>query len=281
MTRATIADHRYGKAGVRLLRLDRSGERHHLFEADVEISLEGDFLAAYTEGDNSRVVPTDTMKNTVYALARQRPFDGPEELGSLLARHFAETKPQVRRATVTVSARSWARHGDHPSTFVGGGDERATAEVVADAENGSSAVTVSQGIENLLILKSSGSGFEGFPSDRYTTLEETSDRILATRLAARWEVSGSDHDWEELRRHVRTALLDAFAGHSSRSVQHTLHAMAEAVLETSRSIDRIRLQMPNKHYLLADLSPFGLDNPNHVFVPTDEPAGMIEATLAR
>lgn len=278
---ARLIEHRYGKAGVRLLRMDRSREPHRLFEADIEIRLEGAFDEAYTAGDNSRVVPTDTMKNTVYALARQEPFEGPEELGILLARHFLTTKDQVRKAVVAVVERPWERFEEHPAAFLGGRGDRETATITGTETGEGLDVRVTQGVANLLILKSSDSGFEGFPRDRYTTLAEAADRILATRLTAEWAVGGTEHEWGRMRRRVLPALLDTFATHASRSVQHTLHAMAEAALEAEPAIDTIRLEMPNKHYLLADLSPFGLDNPNRIFVPTDEPAGMIEATLGR
>lgn len=274
-----VVDHRYGKAGVRLLRLDRSDpERHRLFEASVEIRLEGDFVESYAEGDNARVLPTDTMKNTVYALARQAAFTTPEELALLLARHFVDTQPQVQRAIVEVAERPWLRHGDHADAFVAGGAERDTARATVDRDG---ATTLTGGIDGLVILKSSRSGFEDFPRDRYTTLRETADRILSTRLQATWEFTSSDADAAATRRAIQAALLDTFAEHDSRSVQHTLYWMGDAALAAAPTVARISLRMPNKHYLLADLQPFGLDNPNHVFVPIDEPAGMIEATLER
>lgn len=273
-----VVDHRYGKAGVRLLRLDRSGPVHQLFEASVEISLEGPFAEAYTEGDNSRVLPTDTQKNTVYALARQREFDSPEALARLLARHFVDTQAQVARATVHVAETPWLRHGDHPAAFVAGGQERFTTTVVATAEGES----VTSGIDGLVILKSSRSGFEGFPRDEYTLLRETDDRILATRLEARWDYAdAASVDFVDARQRIHRGMLDTFAEHDSRSVQHTLYEMAEAALAAAPEIERIFLRMPNKHYLLAQLGPLGLDNPNHIFVPTEEPAGMIEGTVER
>ena len=278
-----VVDHRYGKAGVRLLRLDRSGPVHQLFEASVEISLEGPFDEAYAEGDNSRVLPTDTQKNTVYAMARTREFDSPEAFARILARHFVDTQEQVEQATAHVAEKPWLRHGDHPAAFVAGGDERFTTTCVATADG----EKVSSGIDGLVILKSSRSGFEGFPRDQYTLLKETDDRILATRLEARWDYSDATGlaadtvNFADARQRIHKGMLDAFAEHDSRSVQHTLYEMAEAALASAPEIDRIFLRMPNKHYLLAQLGPLGLDNPNHIFVPTDEPAGMIEGTVER
>lgn len=268
-----LVHHAYGKTGVRLLRLDRSQPQHALLEVSVDVSLEGDFDEAY-EGDNSRVVPTDTMKNTVYALARQEPFETIEELGLLLGRHFVE-QPQVARARIELAERPWRQLG--ADAFVGAGEERRTAAVVV--ERGGERVQA--GLANLLILKSARSGFAGFPRDRFTTLADTDDRIFATRLEATWSFVASSADFAAERRRLEAALLEAFAAHDSLSVQHTLAAMGEAALAASPSIDQIHLVMPNKHYLLADLARLGLDNPNHVFVPTDEPAGRIEGTLRR
>ncbi|MEO1085439.1 MAG: factor-independent urate hydroxylase [Acidobacteriota bacterium] len=278
-----LVEHRYGKVGVRLLRLDRSQVPHRLFEASVSVSLEGDFGEAYAEGDNRRVLPTDTMKNTVYALARERAFETAEGFARLLARHFVTEHEQVAQATVRVSERPWARHGDAEAAFVADGEERDTVEVRLDVSGGTD---VSSGVEGLLILKSSDSGFSDFPSDRYTVLKDTDDRIFATSLEARWDfsglqVDGAAPDFADVRRRVRLALLDAFAGHTSRSVQHTLYWMAEAALEAAPEVERIFLRMPNKHYLLANLEAFDLDNPNVIFVPTNEPAGLIEGTVER
>lgn len=282
-----LVDHRYGKAGVRLLRLDRSAERHRLFEAEVEVSLEGPFSEAFAEGDNSRVLPTDTMKNTVYALARQHEFHTPEDLAGLLARHFVTSQKQVHRATVHVAEKPWLRHGEHPAAFVAGGEERHTTSILVDGSAPAAPfVKVSSGLVGLVILKSSRSGFEGFPRDQYTRLRETDDRILATRLEARWDFAESGLeaaavDFAGVRERVQKGMLDAFAEHDSRSVQHTLYWMAEAALAAAPEVRRIHLRMPNKHYLLAQIDAFGLDNPNLIFVPTDEPAGMIEGTVER
>lgn len=271
-----LIHHAYGKTGVRLLRLDRSGTPHRILETTVETKLEGDFAEAY-DGDNSRVLPTDTQKNTVYALARQERFETIEELGLLLARYFLATQPQVERVTVDLAERPWQHLGKHPDTFVGAGEERRTARIVADRET----IVLSAGIRDLLILKSSRSGFEGFPRDRYTTLKESADRLFATRLEATWRYRDPGLDAAKERRTIEAVMLEAFAVHDSKSVQQTLKAMGEAALAVSPAVEEIHLVMPNKHYLLVNLEPFGLDNPNCVFLPTDEPAGRIEGTLRR
>lgn len=291
----------YGKTGVRLLRLLR-GPRHEVLETTLEIRLEGDFAEAY-QGDNSRVLPTDTMKNTVYALARELPFGSAEELCRLLGRHFLATQDQVSKAVVTSSERPWQRYADEAATFVGGGEERATVTYTierggdyesGDAEDsrnvrdsrgaGDFREKLSAGVSNLLILKTAKSGFGNFPRDRYTTLKETGDRLLATRLEATWtyhRASPEDVDFVADRARVFEALLQGFADHESKSVQETLRAMGEAALAAAPEVDEIHLVMPNKHYLLVNLEPFGLDNPNQIFLPTDEPAGRIEGTLRR
>jgi urate oxidase len=277
-----LVSNAYGKTGIRLLRLLR-GSRHEVLETTLEVRLEGDFAEAY-EGDNSRVLPTDTMKNTVYAVSRELPFGSSEELCRLLGRHFMATQPQVLKATVSAVERPWQRYADEKATFVGGGEERITVSYSIERRGGDTRERISSGIANLLILKTAKSGFENFPRDRYTTLKETADRLLATRLEATWTYDRSspeDIDFVAARARIFEALMQSFADHDSRSVQETLKAMGEAALEAAPEVDEIHLVMPNKHYLLVNLEPFGLDNPNQVFLPTDEPAGRIEGTLRR
>lgn len=272
-----LVDHRYGKTGVRLLRLDRSSEPHRVFEANVEIRLEGAFAETYTLGDNARVLPTDTMKNTVYALAREAMIPTGEGFALRLARHFVASQVQVTRATVDLAERPWRQLDDRADAFVAGGEERTTCRVTVDRAG----TEVASGITGLLVMKTSRSAFHGFPRDRYTTLRETNDRLFATRLEATWTYGPLGVDYADARIRVTRALLASFADHDSLAVQHTLHAMGAAALAAAPEVVRIHLRMPNKHYLLSDLSAFGLDNPNLVFLPTDEPAGMIEGTLER
>ena len=272
----------YGKTGVRLLRLLR-GDRHEVLETSLEIRLEGQFAEAY-EGDNSRVLPTDTMKNSVYALARELPFGSAEELCRLLGRHFLNSQAHVSKAIVVSSERPWQRYQNEAATFVGGGEERSTVTYSIERRGDDFRERLSAGIGNLLILKTARSGFEGFPRDRYTTLKDTADRLLATRLEATWDYhhsSPEEVDFLAARARVSAALLQSFADHDSKSVQETLKVMGEAALEAAPEIDQIHLVMPNKHYLLVNLEAFGLDNPNQIFLPTDEPAGRIEGTLRR
>jgi urate oxidase len=271
----------YGKASVRLVKVDRGAARHQLYDLTVAVQLQGSFGPTHTTGDNSQVLPTDTMKNTVYALARQGAVDPPEEFGERLARHFLDACPAARRAVLEIAVNRWDRAGvdeavrDH--TFARGPVERRLATVTMDQGG----IEVEAGLEGLGLLKTTGSGFAGFLRDGYTTLEETDDRILATDVEARWRYTGPLRDYTDAWNAVRASLLEAFARHQSASVQHTLYAMGEAALARRGEIGEIRLVLPNRHHFLVDLAPFGLDNPNEIFVATREPYGRIEALIAR
>jgi urate oxidase len=271
----------YGKAAVRLVKVDRGASRHELHDLTVEAQLQGEFGPAHAAGDNAQVLPTDTMKNTVYALARRGPVDPPEEFGERLARRFLEACPAARRAVVTVAVHRWDRvtvRGDpHQHAFARGPGERRLAMVTMDGTG----VGVEAGLEGLGLLKTTGSAFTGFLRDDYTTLRETDDRILATDVVARWRYSRPPRDYGASWDAVRASLIETFAGHESASVQHTLYAMGEAALARCAEIAEIRLVLPNRHHLLVDLAPFGLDNPNEIFVATQEPYGRIEAVIVR
>jgi urate oxidase len=285
-----LAQNRYGKSRVRVARLVRHKDRHELHEMTVAIQLEGDFDACYIEGDNSSVVPTDTMKNTVYALAKEDAAAQPEAFALLLGRHFLESQPQVSKATVEIQSHPWHRHGAF--SFLGGGSQLRLAHVTLARAGGQDSVQA--GVTGCTMLKTTGSAFEGYVKDRYTTLKEASDRILATSLEALWkyrasdassfDISGLDISWLDISwdtswHAVMTLLTDTFASHESKSIQHTLYAMGESVLGQCAHVSEIRLTMPNKHYLPVDLTPFGLENANEVFCPSDEPHGLIEAVL--
>ncbi|MGE5277984.1 MAG: factor-independent urate hydroxylase [Acidobacteriota bacterium] len=272
----------YGKSGIRLVKVNRRPGRHELDDVTVAVRLEGDFERAHVDGDNAAVLPTDTMKNAVYALASGNPVQPIEGFGLLLARHFVESRPNVSRASVRIRRHLWERLDvsgqPHGSAFRRPGGETRIAEVSFGRDGGAS---VEAGFEDLLLMKTARSGFSGFARDRYTTLKETSDRLLATALRAIWSYSGPDVSFEVLWKGVRQTLLETFAEHDSRSVQHTLYAMGEAVLERHEGVREIRLTMPNKHHLAFDLEPFGLENRNEIFVATEEPYGLIEAAVRR
>jgi urate oxidase len=275
---------RYGKSRIRLVQVRRRQGNghdgvHELVDLSLDIQLEGGFDPVYVDGDNSGCLPTDTMKNTVYALARRNPIAAVETFGLQLADHFA-AKPLVSRVRVAATEFRWERLSvggqPHPHAFLQPGSEQWTTVVTRDA-NG---CDVRSGLINLILLKTAGSAFAGFPRDELTTLPETGDRIMATSVTAVWRYRAGMSDFS-LRDVVRAALVETFAGHQSASVQHTLHAMGAAALDACRDLVEITLSLPNRHHLLVDLRPFGLDNPNEVFVATDQPFGLIEATVRR
>jgi urate oxidase len=260
---------------VRVVKVTRTPGRHALRDLTVDVGLEGDFAAAHTSGDNSALLATDTMRNVVYALARTHPIDSLESFGAALVEHFLGAGPTVARVRIDVAEHPWERLGDHEHAFQRGHGGTRTATVSGDG----STTTYESGIDDLLVLKTTASGWEGFVRDEYTTLPETDDRILATIVTARWTYADAPEDaaWQA----VRDTLLEAFADHYSPSVQFTLNVMGEAVLERHPQVQRIHLTLPNRHHLLFDLQRFGLDNPNVVFHSTTEPYGLIEGTIER
>jgi urate oxidase len=271
----------YGKSDIRLLRVSRSGQQHEIKDIAVDIQFEGDFDAVHTQGDNSAVLPTDTMKNTVYALAAREPVGEIENFGRRLVSHFLNNNPQVSRVTVRIGEHLWSRIAadgkPHPTAFVSGGRELRTAKVIGTREE----TMISGGLEQLLVLRTAGSAFTGYIKDAYTTLAETRDRIFATTIKAEWIYALSEASFGSCCEAIRKALVETFATHKSESVQHTLYKMAESALECCNQIREIRLSMPNKHHLAFDLTRFGIEDHAEVFVPTDEPYGLIEATVRR
>jgi urate oxidase len=271
----------YGKSRIRLVQVSRRGDRHDVRDLTVAVAFEGEYDTSYTDGDNRDVLPTDTMKNTVYALAARDGAGEPEAFGLLLGRHFIERNPKLSRVSVDLIDHGWSRIAngarEHGQAFVRRGAEARTARVVTD-RSGASAVA---GITDLIIMKTSRSAFAGFPRDEFTTLPETTDRLLATALTATWTYRDTEVEFGPVFRTVRTALLDAFALHDSLSVQHTLYAMAEVVLDSIDFVESISLEMPNRHHLPIDLTRFGMENRNEIFVATEEPHGLIKATLSR
>jgi urate oxidase len=275
-----LGQNNYGKSRVRLMRVARNADRHDVKELNLAIRMEGDFETVHTVGDNSKVLATDTMKNTVYALAQQKPIGSVEEFCRQLIEYFLANNPPVRQAEVDAEEVLWTRMqidgSAHGSAFTRG-EEKRTASVKGSREG----FTVRAGLKDLVVLRTTKSAFEGFIRDRFTTLKEDRNRLLSTGILASWLYDDGIVDFNCAWEGARQTLLEIFADHDSLSLQHTLYAMGEAVLQKFPGIREIRLSLPNKHYLLANLSPFGLENPSEVFVPTDEPFGLIEATVVR
>ena len=262
----------YGKAEIRVVKVVRGPERHLLRDLTAHVTLRGDFEAVHVAGDNSGLPATDTMRNVVYAFAVDHSLRSLPDFAAVLASHFAGLGP-VESATVRLHEHPWERLDEHAWQRGAGGRR------VVVAEAGPLGVRHAGGIEDLLVLRSSGSGFSGFDRDRYTTLPETDDRILATIVTADWDHSGvpAEESWAA----TRDTLLRAFTDHFSPSVQFTLHRMGTAALEADPELDRIHLTLPNRHHLPYDVSRFGVENRGEVFHATSEPYGLIEATVER
>ena len=280
-----LGENRYGKSRIRVVTVRRGPEQHHLRDLTVAVALEGDFDAAHTEGDNAGVIATDTMKNTVYAFARERLTGSPEAFALELARHFAGYDV-CSRAIVDIEEHPWHRipvgAGEAPDAFTRSGDLTRLVHVSLDR---SGAVEVEAGLGDLTVMKTTKSAFAGFDRDRYTILPEVDDRLMATKVRATWGYgtaaaeAGFDFDaaWDRARRTLQRSLAE----HFSPSVQASIWIMATAMMDAEPSIDWVRMVLPNLHHWKVDLTPFGLDNPGEVFVSTTEPHGLIDATVNR
>lgn len=277
----TLGKNAYGKNAVNLSKIIRHADHHEFRQISVNVALEGDFETAHTVGDNSKILPTDTQKNTVYALAKAHFTASIEAFGMVLANHFLSNNPQVNQVKIELSEYLWIRLAfdgqPHPHAYISSGSEKHTATIIHTA----TATTVTSGIKDLLILKTTDSGFENYIKDPFTTLKETSDRILSTKCEANWEYYTNDIDFDTTYDHIRTCLLKTFAHHKSLSVQHTLYDMGEAVLNQHDSVKEISFIMPNKHHIPFNLEPFGMSNDNDIFIATDEPYGYITGTVTR
>jgi urate oxidase len=275
-----LSKNSYGKSQVRLSKVTRRGELHELMELSANIELEGEFAESYTAGDNSRIVATDTMKNTVYALAATHPLENIESFAMSLANHFLEKFSHVVGVTVAIQQDRWVRIAEnHPHAFVSGGNEKRTCQVIRCRS--ASKVDRTGGIVELVVVKTTNSAFAGFLRDAFTTLPETMDRIMGTSVSAEWIYSPGTHDFNSVYDRARSALIDVFAKHYSKAVQETLYEMGRAALDACPEIEEISITLPNQHRIPVNLQPFGLENKNEIFVPQDEPFGLIKGTIRR
>jgi len=274
-----VGGNQYGKAEIRMVAVDRGGPRHEFCDLNVGITLSGDLDEVHLSGENANVVPTDTQKNTVFAFAKEAPVGEIEEFALRLGRHFVASFDPIRRARVHIESARWERIAvdgtPHAHAFVKASDEVRTATAVCEAD----AEWVLSGLQNLVVLKTTGSAFSGYIKDRYTTLRETTDRILSTAVTARWRHAGVSGDWQASFEAVRTVMLERFASLNSLSLQQTLYAMAKGAIETRPEIAEVRLSMPNRHHFVVDLEPFGLSNNGEIFRVEDRPYGLIEASI--
>ena len=276
----------YGKAETRVVRIYRDGPEHPIRDLNVSTALRGEFVDAHLRGDQASVLPTDTQKNTVYAYAKEKGVGAIEEFALALARHFVDDVAPVRMARVDVDEYGWERvvadGQPHPHAFVRSGQEIRTATAIVVGAGSTRLTWVLSGLRDLVLLKSTGSEFAGFLKDRYTTLAETHDRVLATSLTARWRyVRPDDVDFDAAYADARGLLIERFAAVHSLALQQTLWEMGRAVLDADKDIAEVRLSAPNKHHFLVDLAPFGLENPGEVFHADDRPYGLIQCAVQR
>ena len=276
-----LGPNQYGKAETRVVRIYRDSPRHEIRDLNVSTALRGNFGDAHTAGDQRNVLPTDSQKNTCFAFAKEKGIARIEDYALELARHFVHDISPVDAARVDVEEYAWDRVRidgvEHDHTWVRRGGEVRTAHITVEPAG----EVVVAGLRDLVLLKSTGSQFRGFLTDRYTTLAEADDRVLATSLVARWRYASTAEAWDELYADVRRLLIERFAQVNSRALQQTLWEMGKAALEAHPQLAEISLSAPNKHHFLVDLAPFGLDNPGEVFVAADRPYGLIEATVTR
>ncbi|WP_329499541.1 factor-independent urate hydroxylase [Kitasatospora herbaricolor] len=290
-----LGQNQYGKAENRIVRVYRDSTRHEIKDLNVSVALSGDLDDVHLTGSNANCLPTDTTKNTVFAFAKEYGIESAEQFGITLAKHFVDNNEPIHRARIRIEEYTWDRikTPDNSARFIGSeevghsfvrnGGETRTSEIVYDGES----VQVISGLKDLVVMNSTNSEFWGYIKDKYTTLQEAYDRILATQVTARWKYgfTGKDDEaqpnWNRSYTHVRRHLLEAFAETYSYSLQQTLHSMGTRVLNNRSEVDEVRLELPNKHHFLVDLEPFGLKNDNEVYYAADRMYGLIEGTVHR
>jgi urate oxidase len=280
-----LGQNQYGKAENRVVRITRDGATHHIKDLNVSVSLSGDMDEVHYSGSNANVLPTDTTKNTVYAFAKEHGIESAEQFGIHLARHFVTSQEPIHRARIRIEEYTWERiehSGKGAHSFVRRGQETRLAQITYDGRSWE----VVSGLKDLTVMNSTDSEFWGYVRDRYTTLPEAHDRILATEVSGRWRFNWTEDTqrmpaWDESYAQIKGHLLGAFAETYSLSLQQTLYAMGARIIDHCDEIDEIRFSLPNKHHFLVDLKPFGLENDNEVYLAADRPYGLIEATVLR
>ncbi|MFJ3765257.1 factor-independent urate hydroxylase [Streptomyces sp. NPDC090082] len=290
MSKHVLAQNQYGKAENRIVTVTRKGNDgawHEIRDLNVSVALRGEYREVHLTGDNGNCLPTDTTKNTVYAFAKEHGVHSPEAFGIQLARHFVNSQTVIHEAQIRIEEYAWERISvpsrKEQHSFARKGQEVRTAQITYSENTG---LQVLSGLKELTVMNSTNSEFHGFIRDRYTTLQEAYDRILATKVTARWAnaaraAADEGHDWDASYAKVRRHLLEAFAETYSYSLQQTLHAMADRVLDHVSTVNEVRLNLPNKHHFLVDLEPFGLKNDNEVYFAADRMYGLIEGTIHR
>ncbi|PTH89759.1 urate oxidase [Streptomyces sp. A244] len=289
-----LGQNQYGKAENRVVKITRDGATHHIKDLNVSVALSGDMDEVHYSGSNANVLPTDTTKNTVYAFAKEYGIESAEQFGIHLARHFVTSQEPIHRARIRIEEYAWERieASDATSQFIGAdevkhsfvrkGQEVRLTQITYDGEKWE----VVSGLKDLVVMNSTNSEFWGYVKDKYTTLKEAYDRILATEVSGRWRFNWTDDEqrmpnWEKSYEQVKKHMLQAFAETYSLSLQQTLYQMGSRIINHRSEIDEVRFSLPNKHHFLVDLEPFGLKNDNEVYYAADRPYGLIEATILR
>ncbi|KFY34209.1 hypothetical protein V494_06963 [Pseudogymnoascus sp. VKM F-4513 (FW-928)] len=294
---ASIVEARYGKDNVRVYKVNRDEKTgvQEVTEMTVCALLEGEIDTSYTVADNSVVVATDSIKNTIYITAKQNPVTPPELYASILAQHFVDKYKHIHAAHVKVTVHRWTRMTldgkPHPHSFYRDGNETRNVEVTAREGKG---IEVRSSISGLLVLKSTGSQFHGFVRDEYTTLPEVWDRILSTEIDSTWKwnnfeslraVRASVPKFDKAWAAAREITMKLFAEENSPSVQNTMYKMCEHILQAVPDVETVEYSLPNKHYFEIDLSFHkGIKNTGAdttVYAPQSGPNGLIKCTVGR
>ncbi|GMA15536.1 urate oxidase (plasmid) [Deinococcus metallilatus] len=279
---ARLGANNYGKAEVNLMKVSRDTPRHEIRELQVRVAMTGDFDAAHTQGDNTDLIATDTVRNTIYGLAKEGFEGSPEEFGKELIAHFVKTGPRVTGGFMEFTEYLWERipvGGEgHNHSFVRQMPQRTGRVESSDGQT----FKVTSGIENLYVLKTTESGWENYLlNERFTTLPETHERLMASFVTAKWEYNEGQVDYDAVWQRVYQQIQETFTDHYSPSLQNTLFLMGQAVLTVCPEISRIWFQMPNKHHLQYNLGRFGLENNLEIFHVDPEPYGLMEGWVER
>lgn len=278
-----LGDNNYGKAEVNLMKISRDTPRHEVHDVQVRVAMTGDFEAAHVQGDNTGLIATDTVRNTIYALAKEGFTGSIEEFGKELLAHFVKTGPKTGGGFAEFTEHLWERlptadGNGHDHAFVRQMPKRTARVDCADGKT----FKVTSGLEELYLLKTTQSGWEGYLlNERFTTLPETNDRVMASYVTAKWEYAVASCDYDDVWQRVFKQLQHTFPDHYSPSLQNTLYRMGEAVLGSCPEISRVWFQMPNKHHLVYNLGRFGLENRNEILHVDPEPYGLMEAWVER
>ncbi|KAM4721979.1 uricase-like [Rhinophrynus dorsalis] len=278
----------YGKNMVKVLQIRRNGKQHFIKEIEASVELTLKSKKDYLKGDNSDIIPTDTIKNTVYALTKIKGIKTIEEFAMEIANHFLTSFKHVTESKVYIQEAPWRRMEKngmkHVHAFIYSPEGVHFCEL--EQKQGGQPVIYS-GIKELRILKTTQSGFEGFIKDRFTTLPEVKDRCFSTIVDCKWKYSTSKVvDFDSIWQTIKDIILDTFAGpydkgEYSPSVQKTLYDIQVRSLSKVPEIEEIEIILPNKHYFTIDMSKMGLTNQDEVLLPSDVPYGNITGTVRR